>query len=117
VTEQGVGGVTEQGVGGEQWAETKNVAVSKILCFFWYIHVNQKLLLEDQTINAVYYTYFHEWLVKRMNSVRPNLYIMKDWFLLHNNAMSCNTATVKQMCLAGRVQCLVIYPTCLTSPH
>jgi hypothetical protein len=60
--------VTEQGVGGEQWAETKNVAVPKIMFFFFlYIHVNQKLLLEDQTINAVYYTYFHEWLVKRMN--------------------------------------------------
>jgi hypothetical protein len=65
----------------------------------------------------VYYTYFHEWLVKRMNWVRPTLYIMKDWFLLHNNAMSCNTAIVKQMCLAGRVLCLVIYPTRLTSPH
>jgi hypothetical protein len=65
--------VKEQGVGGEKWAETKNVAVPKILrkinAFFFFVHsiINQELLPEGQTINAVYYTDFQEWLVKGMN--------------------------------------------------
>jgi hypothetical protein len=105
-------------VGGEKWAETKNAAVPKILCevnalVFWHSIVNQDL----QTINTVYYTDFQQWLVKRMNWVRPPPVHNESWFLLHNSAMSCNTVTVKQICLTGRVLCFIIHPTCLTSPR
>jgi hypothetical protein len=66
---------------GKKWAENKNVAFPKILCeinalFFSPEHsiVNQELLPEGQTINAVYYTDIQEQLVKRMEYGQPSTY-------------------------------------------
>jgi len=38
-----------------------------------------------------------ERFLKGMSQVRPTLYQMKDWFLLHDSAVSHNTVTVKQI--------------------
>lgn len=66
---------------GKKYAETKKVAVPEILCevkalIFLDIDsiVNQELLPEGQTINAVYYKDINEWLVKRVEYGQPCTY-------------------------------------------
>lgn len=66
---------------GKKYAETKKVAVPEILrevkaLIFLDIDsiVNQELLPEGQTINAVYYKDIKEWLVKRVEYGQPCTY-------------------------------------------
>jgi len=47
-------------------------------------------------VNAAYYRDIREQLLKGISQVRPTLYQMKDWFLLHNSAVLHNTVTMKQ---------------------
>jgi hypothetical protein len=58
--------------------------------------VHWEFLPEGQTVNAAYYRDITEWLLKGMSQVRPTLYQMKDWLLLHDSAVSYNTPIVKQ---------------------
>ena len=58
--------------------------------------IHQEFLPESQTVNVSYYKDIKEQLLKGMSQVRPTLFQMKDWFLLHNSAVSHNTVSVKQ---------------------
>ena len=87
-------------MGGAKLSKTKETAISKIASeddvnyFFFVIH--QESVPEGQKVNAEFYVGVLDRLLKRIRRVRMAKFQSSEWFLLHDNTPSHNTAIVKK---------------------
>ncbi len=56
----------------------------------------QRICPNCQTVNVNFYTDVLDCLIERINRICPDLHACGDWFLLHDNALTHNTASVRQ---------------------
>jgi len=99
---------TECRVGGAKLSKTKETTISKITSeedvnFFFDAEgvIRREFVSEGQKVNAEFYVGVLDRLLKRIRRVRTAKFQSSEWFLLHDNAPSHNTAIVKKF-LANR---------------
>jgi len=67
-----------------------------VIFFDWQGVIHKEFVPEGETINAVYYKGVMERLLNRVRRDRTGVCEFGAWFLLHDNALSCNATIVKQ---------------------
>ena len=77
-----------------------------VIFFVWQGIIHKEFVLEGDTINALYYKGVMERLLNRIRCVRLSMCESGDWFFLHNNTLSHNTAIVKQFLAQRKVTVL-----------
>ncbi len=58
--------------------------------------IHKEFVPTGQTVNANFYEDILDHLIKRINRVRLDLHVSRDWFLQHDNASAHNAASVRQ---------------------
>ena len=77
-----------------------------VIFFDWQGIIHKEFVLEDETINAVYYRGVMQRLLNRIWCVRLGMCESGGWFLLHDNAPSHNTTIIKQFLAQWKVTVL-----------
>ncbi len=74
--------------------------------------IHKEFVPTGQTVNANFYKYVLDRLIKRINRAHPDLRASGDWFPQDNNTSTHSTASVHQFLAKKMLKSFITLPIC-----